>query len=776
MTNPKTAVRLGWMMLAMAMMLGLGACISPKPVVQYDKPFKVALAQVVDPSINESETSAAPELFSETIEEALSARRLTPEPVPFEAMGQRFAQVRDTKRRVKLVSEVAPDHDLMVLVELRASFYANVVGTWRWTVYAKLTVGEAGRPDELLTRDLELPAALYYAHEGQKEALNMVSGAIAAEVGSLVDDYLRGHQGELGGDKAPASKVEPTPAPVTAAIKSGPRHDDSVYFVMVDRFHNGDPSNDGDDVAKGDPAGWHGGDLQGVLDKIDHLHDLGVRTIWLSPVFKARSKNFMTHGAFHGYWVEDIHAIDPRFGDEATLTALVEALHARDMKLLLDMVVNHVGYEAPLLAEHPDWFHTEGSIEDWNNPVQLVRREVHGLPDLAQENPAVYDHLFKSARHWIETHKIDGYRLDAVKHVSVDFWGKYNGQIAGLGDDLMLLGEMYDGSVKVVDDVQRQGRFTHMFDFPLAFALRDVFCKDRSAGRIASVLSNDRLYTDPNTLVTFLDNHDVARIRAECGEDVGKVRQALTALMAMRGTPSLMYGTESGMTGAKEPENRGDMVFSPQGADDLRGHIKALLGLRRDHKALVEGQSRILRFADDQLVMARVHGDDAALLFVHTGEGRQVIGLPAGLKEVTDAMTGAKVEGGVALEPGQSRLLLAPGGAAALGSTPTGTRRLKITVEGANLQEGQSLIMVGSGPEIGAWDPAKGFGAFKAGDGGRMQAELELPQGLVMAFKLVVLEEGGKARWEQGQDRYIFIEPQPEQGAPLELALTLRPS
>ena len=289
------------------------------------------------------------------------------------------------------------------------------------------------------------------------------------------------------------------------------------------------------------PAAWHGGDIQGLLDQLDYLDELGVETIWLSPIFETRDRDFMGHGAFHGYWVEDLAAVGPALWHprRATKPSPKNSTSAT-MKLMLDLVVNHVGYEAPILLEKPEWFNSYGTIEDWNDPFQLTHHEVHGLPDLNQDEPEVYDYLLKTSLAWIDELELDGFRLDAVKHVGLDFWGRFNRELLAHKAKLSLLGELYDGSPKVVDQVQREGSFTQMFDFPMAFALRDVFCEQKPVGHIAAVLSNDRLYTDPSSLVTFVDNHDLPRITSLCQGDTDAVARALTTQFALRGHPGAL--------------------------------------------------------------------------------------------------------------------------------------------------------------------------------------------------------------------------------------------
>lgn len=480
-----------------------------------------------------------------------------------------------------------------------------------------------------------------------------------------------------------------------------------------------------------------------------------MRTIWVSPIFQTRQGDFMGHGAFHGYWVEDISKLDLRFGDATLLSELTKQVHQRGMRLVLDLVVNHVGYQAPLLDAHPDWFHTEGTIENWGDAVEVVTHEVHGLPDLAQENDEVYAYLMDAALLWLQT-DIDGFRLDAVKHVPLDFWARFNRELLADRPELVLLGEHYDGSPKIVDHVQREGAFTHMFDFPMAFALRDVFCQGQSFNRLASVLSNDRLYTDPNSLVTFLDNHDMPRILTQCGGDRGRVERALTAQLAMRGTPALTYGTESGLEGGEEPFNRGDMRFDE--GDGLMKLIERLLQVRSARASLVSGSTRILAYDEGSffVLLREVEGEQTWVVI----NGPEKNGIDLGSladhpgAKFRDLLADEEVDGSVLLEPFDVRWMEPLEWS--VPKAKAGSRAVRFTVPEASLEPGQELVVVGSGPELGAWSPVEGVPLVLLADL-TYSAKIELPTDLVFAYKVVVRGEGGQVRWEDGPNRTLYV-------------------
>jgi glycosidase len=417
------------------------------------------------------------------------------------------------------------------------------------------------------------------------------------------------------------------------------------------------------------------------------------------------------------------------------------------------MVVNHVGYETRLVKEKPEWFHHRGTIVDWDDEEQVVEFDVHGLPDLAQERPEVYDYLMGAAQNWRDVAAVDGFRLDAVKHVPMDFWHRYNGELLRSDPNFVLLGELYDGAPAAVADVRTRGRFTHMLDFPLAFALRDVFCGGRSPGAIGAVLYGDRFYTQPQTMVTFIDNHDLPRVRSVCGDDMQRVRRALTALLALRGVPVLTYGTEAGLAGEREPLNRGDMVFDPVAGSDLREGIHRAMALRREHGALAHGESRVIESRKDVLWILRGGATGEAAVIVINGGADERVPLPAALEgaHLRDAYGGDPVSAPVALASGDVRVLLAENiDATAVERASSGRRAVRWDVRGVTLGDDESVVVVGSGPELGEWAPVAAPSA---------SAALELPVGGMFDYKLVVRGPRGTARWEEGQNRHLFVRP-----------------
>jgi len=522
------------------------------------------------------------------------------------------------------------------------------------------------------------------------------------------------------------------------AAEPTPKDHDAVYMVLVDRFANADASND-DDADSSDPRAFHGGDLAGIRQHLDHIQGLGFRTLWLSPITRMRTKPIGEHGAFHGYWVADGSTLEPRFGTPADLDGLTADLAARDMRLVLDVVTNHVAPDSALTRDHPDWFHQEGDITDWSDPDERVTHDVHGLPDLAQENPAVRAHLIAEGQRWIEQATPAGFRLDAVRHVPEDFVRAYiDAMQQRAGPDFVLMGEVFDGNPVAVADAARATGLTHTFDFPLHYALIEAICGDGDLRKPASVLSADRDYPADHTHLTFVDNHDTARIRTACGDDEDRVVDILRLLLALRGTPVITYGTEAELTGKDETAARRDMVFGP----DNRTHnaIGQGLALRATHPALRNGRTHILAATEEHLSLLRWLADGAVLIEIGKpteGESTVAESLYAENHRVwvgsvsTSALPGLIGPAQAAVTAPPVSLTLAPD--ATLGDQP--------------------IWVVGSRQSLGGWSPAHAVGPIAPGE----TLTVQLDAASMIVVKPIRRHPDGAVEWLSQTDRYIWI-------------------
>ncbi|MEM7586985.1 MAG: alpha-amylase family glycosyl hydrolase [Acidobacteriota bacterium] len=424
-----------------------------------------------------------------------------------------------------------------------------------------------------------------------------------------------------------------------------------LYFIVLDRFADGDPSNNHgvDRNAKGT---FHGGDLAGLRQQLDELADLGVTALWITPVVQ-NIEGFVTGAGFpdwgyHGYWAEDFYRLDRRFGTEEELKALVEACHARGIKLLLDVVYNHAGYESRYTKEKRDWLRIEGQGGCGSDDITGC---VAGLPDFKTELPEVRDYLIEASIALAERVGLDGFRLDTVKHVAHDFWQEHRRLTRErLGEDFFLIGEVWAGDAKNLDPWFAGDEMDAGFDFsfqgnavsfvqgrgrPVAF---NRYLEKRTEARAGYLLSH------------FLSNHDVPGALYQLGGDRQLFRLAALLQMVSNGIPQIYYGEEVGREGGDWPENRSDMPWGERavepGAGDprdesLRDFYKRLIEIRRAHPALWRGTYEGLAFEQDLLVFARRDPkSDAAPVVVAINRAADVV---EARFETPDGWSGATV-------------------------------------------------------------------------------------------------------------------------------------
>lgn len=298
-----------------------------------------------------------------------------------------------------------------------------------------------------------------------------------------------------------------------------------------------------------------------------------------------------------------------------------------------------------------------------------------------------------------------------------------------------LLGEVLDGDAATVAETWQRGGFTSMFDFPLAFAMTDVFCKGAPVSKLAVALSNDRRYPDPSRLVTLLDNHDLPRVMSTCEGDHERVRAALAFLLSARGVPSLLWGTEVGLDGAKEPDNRKSMEFMSHALHD---EIAFWLEARRTNPALGIGvqatesvdatSARFVRVTADQLAIISV-GSATADIALPTGVSMRELIPPAGRSRVRVFVS--------ELSPERFRARFDSASAAQRGSN---------LVE-VNFVGPAGVSVVGSGPELGDWKPERAL---------PLPAKVRLPKGAVFEFK--ALRVAPQVKWASGANGVLWVD------------------
>ncbi|MET8567094.1 pullulanase-type alpha-1,6-glucosidase [Streptomyces sp. NPDC004783] len=501
-----------------------------------------------------------------------------------------------------------------------------------------------------------------------------------------------------------AARAGAPPAPPSDAklAKTAARHDltrEQFYFVLPDRFANGDARNDrggltGTRLTTGydptDKGFYQGGDLKGLTDRLDYIKGLGTTAIWMAPIFKnqpVQGTGANASAGYHGYWITDFTQVDPHFGTNADLKNLVSKAHAKGMKVFFDVITNHtadvVDYEEksydylskgafPYLTKDGEPFddadYADGTrrfprvdagsfprtptvpdakkdlkVPSWlNDPAMYHNRgdstwagesttygDFSGLDDLWTERPEVVSGMEKIYQRWVKDFAIDGFRIDTVKHVNMEFWTQWatalDAYAAKRGrEDFFMFGEVYSADTSVTSPYVTQGRLDSTLDFPFQDAARAYASQGGSAKKLAAVFGDDWKYTTDKAnayeQVTFLGNHDMGRLgtflkqddpEATDAELLKKDRLANELMFLSRGNPVIYYGDEQGFTGAGGDKDARQPMFASRTADYLdddqlgtdRTHaedaydtraplyrqIAALAQLRKAHPALADG-------------------------------------------------------------------------------------------------------------------------------------------------------------------------------------------
>ena len=497
--------------------------------------------------------------------------------------------------------------------------------------------------------------------------------------------------------------------------------DEVIYFALTDRFSNGSSSNDNgadrnaaDRVDPGNPLGWHGGDWQGLKQKIEsgYFRTLGFTALWISPVVlqvpsipvNSGPNTGKTFAGYHGYWAEDFFKTDPHYGTQAELKALVDSAHRNGLKIIQDVVVNHAGYGSALTTQHRDWFRINEKDKPEECGTDDVTMCLAGLPDFKQDVPAVTTYLNDFVTYWKTNVGIDGLRIDTMKHVPDAYWKQFFAP-GGVGDPAKLwsVSEVFNGDPAVLARYMDVLGAPSVFDFALYFAVKDnLSSTSGNLDAMADVFARDSAYQDASRLTTFIDNHDVPRFVSEVlnrggssAEAVQRLDLALSLMYASRGTPSVYQGTETAMPGKGDPydhppgqSNREDMNFTAVAGSPTAARLQTLAAARAATPALRRGVQqelwrpngqaplyafrRVLSGSNPVVAVLNNGGSDLKLSSL-SGGGIPLLGTfsATDLKELTGRTTTLKVQGGLLVGTVPARTLLMVSGAAGSGAGTT---------------------------------------------------------------------------------------------------------
>jgi cyclomaltodextrin glucanotransferase len=521
---------------------------------------------------------------------------------------------------------------------------------------------------------------------------------------------------------------------------------ETLYFIIVDRFHDGDPNNnEGPHPVLYDPTRqqwgkYWGGDLQGIIDKLDYLKGMGVTAIWISPLFEqVEGLQFDYYAAMHGYWTKDFKRINPRFvakGEDTSLFGctvfdqLITEMHKRGMKLILDIVCNHSspdvnGHKGELydngvlIADFYNdinhWYHHNPEITDWENEYQLLYYEMAGLATFNESNPDFRRYIKAAIQQWLDR-GVDALRVDTVKHMPIWFWQEFNADIQTHKPSVFIFGEWGFGR-------PQDGKSTYfanqsgmsILDFGLCSAIRAALAEGAPAGfhLIQETLDLDYLYDTATELVTFIDNHDMKRFLS-LNPDPGMLRLAIALIMTSRGIPCIYYGTEQHLhndtNGGNDPYNR-PMMEKWDTDTQIYWDLQMFSKLRRLNPAVSLG-SQVQKYINpDIYCYVRRYRDSRCFVVMNKGnpvtidvhstdleDGEYFCMLTRRRFEVKDSKL-------LGLALGSKDMIVL----SYIGDRVRGQTIVRAQLNGVSTKPGETVVVIGDCPELGNWDTSKAY-------------------------------------------------------------------
>ncbi|MFI3239590.1 MAG: glycoside hydrolase family 13 protein [Bacteroidales bacterium] len=447
---------------------------------------------------------------------------------------------------------------------------------------------------------------------------------------------------------------------------------DVICLVTPDRFVNGDSSNDTvegmyEQVNREAEFGRHGGDIRGIINSLDYLKDLGYTAVWVNPVLE----NDQKVKSYHGYATTDFYKVDRRFGSNEEYRELADKAREKDMKIIMDMIMNHCGSQHWWMNDLPsfDWLsrvdgdkfvrtsHTRTNIRDPYVSDIEKRTFTDGwfsenMPDMNQKNPLVADYLIQNTLWWIEYLGLSGIRMDTYPYSDKDFMTRWTYAIIEEYPNFKTVGEEWSIDPSILAYWQAGGKnvdgyvsyLSGLLDFPLQDAVVKGLTgdNDRDISKILLTLSSDYLYGEPMDHVIFPDNHDMSRIFTQLGEDYDLYKMAMALYATMRGTPQIYYGTEilfanpgtesHGYIRADFPGGwEGDTVnaFTGEGLTaqqkDAQAFVKKLLNWRKTSKAVHEGKMKHFSSKKGLYIYFRYTDDDMIMVIMNRSEQEQIV-------------------------------------------------------------------------------------------------------------------------------------------------------
>ena len=491
-----------------------------------------------------------------------------------------------------------------------------------------------------------------------------------------------------------------------SSIRDGFDSSDAMYLIMPDRFANGNPNNDStaDTAEKADranPGGRHGGDIQGVIDHLDYINDLGFTSLWSTPLLEDNEPVY----SYHTYAQSDLYKIDSRFGTNEDYKRLASEMHKRDMKLIMDYVTNHWGSKHWMIQDLPtkDWIHY------WENGEKGFQRSSYRMstqfdsnasqhdshacmdgwfdttmPDMNQSNPLLLKYITQNAIWWIEYADLDGFRVDTYSYNDKEAIAKWTKAIMDEYPNFNIVGEVWmhnqsqmaywqkDSKVGAIDSFNSY--LPSVMDFTLHDAVTVMFNEeekwswDKGMIRAYDNFTNDFLYPDINNILVFAGNHDTNRINEIYKSDINKYKLVMSLIATVRGIPQFYYGDEIGMLGDKNAKGDGDIrrdfpggwqgdainAFTAQGRTDSQNSYynftKKLFNWRKSKDVIHNGKTMQYVPQNNVYVYFRYNDSERVMVVLNNSTDAQSLELSRFAEMIKESKYGQEILSGNEIE------------------------------------------------------------------------------------------------------------------------------
>lgn len=454
-----------------------------------------------------------------------------------------------------------------------------------------------------------------------------------------------------------------------SSLRNGFDSGDLMYLVLPDRFSNGDSKNDivkgySDKTDRQAPGTRHGGDIQGVINHLDYISDMGYTALWLNPV----QENNMQQNSYHGYAITDFYHIDPRHGNNALYQKLSDECRKRGIKLVMDIILNHCGTEWWIYKDLPanDWINNYPNVKicsfrgttnfdphraDIDQKAMTDGWFAHSMPDLNQRNPLVANYLIQNSIWWVEYAGLGGLRSDTHQYPDKNFVSEWSKRILAEYPKFNMVGEVWLTYPSMTaywqkDALNRDGYNSNLptvMDFPLQFALRRAFSEgegwETGMARLYDLLSQDFLFANPMSIMVFADNHDTSRLFTLLDENLPNYKLAMALLLTTRGIPQMYAGTEVLQTGNDSdhgvmrkdfpggwPSDRVN-AFTQAGLTpdqiDAQNYMKLIQNWRKGNNAVKYGTMKQYVPENGVYVYFRSHEDKSVMVIINNNPEKQ---------------------------------------------------------------------------------------------------------------------------------------------------------